>query len=48
MILQKDDETSVDCEENKSRSVADGGSTSRADDGSEKETLGFLVHVLRG
>ena len=32
----------MDCEENKSRSVADGWSNSRADDGSEKEKVGLF------
>ena len=29
MVLQKDDQNSVDCEENESKSVADGGGDSR-------------------
>ena len=42
MALQKDDANSVVCEENGSRSVADGGSDPRAHDGGEKETVGLL------
>ena len=32
----------MDCDENESKSVADGGGNSRADDGGEKETVGVL------
>ena len=38
MVPQKDDEISVDCEENESKSVPDGGGNSRAHDNSEEET----------
>ena len=39
MILQTEDVNSIDCEENESRSVADGGGNSTADDIGEKETV---------
>ena len=48
MVLQNVDENSMDCEENEVRSVADGGGDSRADDGGEKETVGFFGAYAQG
>ena len=42
MVLQKDDENSIDCEKVESRSNADGGGHLRANVGGDKETVKLL------
>ena len=41
MVLQKDDENTVNCEQNETRSVVDDGRNTRANDGGGRQTVGL-------